>query len=137
MNEYQDIINLNHYELKYHERMSIYNRSAQFAPFAALTGYSEAVRETSRLTDNKIEIDEDLKNFIDIKLQIIEEHIKDNKETTIIYFEKDNRKDGGKYIEHNGLVKRIDKTNHLIIFKDNFKINLDTILDIKSEFINI
>lgn len=135
MKNYENIIYLPHYEPKYHQRMSIYNRSAQFAPFAALTGYEDAVHETARLTENKIELDDDLKNIIDMKLQNVEEHIKDNQDINILYFEKDKRKHGGKYIEHRGVVKRIDLVNHFILFKDNSKINIDSILDINADFI--
>lgn len=135
MNNYEDIINLNHYNPKFHPRMSIYNRSAQFAPFAALTGYDEAVAEVSRLTDDKIELNDDLRNFIDIKLHIIEKHIKEKSIVKILYFEKDKRKQGGKYIEYSGIVKRIDLINKFIIFEDKFKIGLEVILNIDADFI--
>lgn len=135
MKSYANIINLPHYEPKYHQRMSIYNRAAQFAPFAALTGYDDAVTETGRLTENEKLLNDDLKNVIDMKLQIIDEHIKDDQNIKVLYFIKDKRKDGGKYIEYSGNVKRIDKINQVIIFKDNTKICFDKILDIKAEFI--
>ena len=128
---YEEIIKLPHYEPKFHPRMTIYNRSAQFAPFAALTGYDDKVSEAARLTDNKIELSEDLKNHIDIKLQIVNEHIKDNREITVLYFEKDKRKRGGKYLKYKGIVKKIDLIENTIKFKDNFKINLDMVLDIE------
>lgn len=131
MIDYEDIIKLPHYEPKFHPRMTIYNRSAQFAPFAALTGYDDKVSEAARLTDDKIELSEDLKNYIDIKLQIVNEHIKDNSEITVLYFEKDKRKKGGKYLKYKGIVKKIDLIENTIKFKDNFKINLDMILDIE------
>lgn len=132
---YEDIIKLPHYEPKFHPRMTIYNRSAQFAPFAALTGYDDKVSEAARLTDDEIELSEDLKNHIDIKLQIVNEHIKDNREITVLYFEKDKRKRGGKYIKYKGIVKKIDLIENTIKFKDNFKINLDMVLDIEINFV--
>lgn len=135
MNNYEDIINLNHYNPKFHPRMSIYNRSAQFAPFAALTGYDEAIIETARITDEKIELNDDLRTFIDMKLHIIEEHIKEKLIVKILYFEKDKRKQGGKYIEYSGIVKRIDLINKFIIFEDKFKIGLEVILNIDADFI--
>ena len=134
-NEYEDIINLPHYEPKYHPRMSIFNRSAQFAPFAALVGYEEAVEETARITDKEIELNDDLKNFIDMKLQMVAEHIKENQNVTILYFDKDKRKKGGKYTEYKGVVKKIDLIEHKIIFKDRFKIDLKSIIDVNAEFI--
>ena len=136
MNDYEDIINLKHYNPKFHSRMSIYNRSAQFAPFAALTGYDEAIVETSRIIDNEVELYEDLRNMIDIKLHIVEEHINSSQEINVLYFEKDNRKKGGKYIEHKGIVKRLDVDEQLIIFFFFFKIKFETILDIKAQFIS-
>lgn len=135
MNNYEDIINLNHYNPKFHPRMSIYNRSAQFAPFAALTGYDEAIIETARITDEKIELNDNLRTFIDMKLHIIEEHIKEKSIVKILYFEKDKRKQGGKYIEYSGIVKRIDLINKFIIFEDKFKIGLEVILNIDADFI--
>ena len=91
-NKYDSIINLEHYELKYHKRMSIEARAAQFAPFAALTGYSDEIIEAARLTDNKIDMFEDSKLIIDRKLQMINEHIKEKLEVSIIYFIPDNKK---------------------------------------------
>lgn len=131
MNKYESIINLPHYELKNHERMTMESRAAQFSPFAALTGYSESVKETARLTDNKIELSEDMKNNIDMKLQIIDDNIKEKPEITILYFVKDQKKNGGKYIEYIGNVKKIDKVDKTLYFYDKTKISLYDILDIK------
>ena len=79
MNNYDDIINLNR-PISKHQHLGIDSRSAQFAPFAALVGYDEAVKETARLTDKRIEIDEGLKEMINSKLNYLNEHIKDNNE---------------------------------------------------------
>ena len=130
MSKYDDIINFPHYELKYHNKMTIENRAAQFSPFAALTGYSESIKETSRLTKSKKELSEDMKNKIDMKLRIIEEHLKERPLITILYFKKDNKKDGGNYYEYTGNVKKIDPVNKVIIFND-IKININDIYDIK------
>ena len=130
MSKYDDIINFPHYELKYHNKMTIENRAAQFSPFAALTGYSESIKETSRLTKSKKELSEDMKNKIDMKLRIIEEHLKERPLITILYFKKDNKKDGGNYYEYTGSVKKIDSVNKVIIFND-IKININDIYDIK------
>ncbi len=130
MSKYKDIIDLDHYELRYHNRMSIENRAAQFSPFAALTGYSESIKETSRLTKEEIELSEDMKSNIDMKLQYIEEHIKEKPEIEVLYFKKDNKKKGGEYYKYKGNVKRIDTFNKVIIFND-MKINLNNIYDIK------
>ena len=131
MDKYDDIINLPHYEPKYHPRMSKYKRSAQFAPFAALVGYDEQVQECSRLTDERLEIDDELKEKINYKLNKINELIKNNPVVEITYFIPDVKKDGGKYITEKGNVKRIDYINRFIKFTDNKKIILDDVIDIK------
>ena len=131
MDKYDDIINLPHYEPKYHPRMSKYKRSAQFAPFAALVGYDEQVQECSRLTDKRLEIDDELKEKINNKLNKINELIKNNPEVEITYFIPDEKKDGGKYITEIGNVKRIDYINRFIKLTDNKKIILDDLIDIK------
>lgn len=131
MDKYDDIINLPHYEPKYHPRMSKYKRSAQFAPFAALVGYDEQVKECSRLTDERLEIDDELKEKINYKLNKINELIKNNPVVEITYFIPDVKKDGGKYITEKGNVKRIDYINRFIKLTDNKKIILDDVIDIK------
>ena len=131
MDKYDDIINLPHYEPKYHPRMSKYKRSAQFVPFAALVGYDEQVKECSRLTDERLEIDDELKEKINYKLNKINELIKNNPVVEITYFIPDVKKDGGKYITEKGNVKRIDYINRFIKFTDNKKIILDDVIDIK------
>ena len=131
MDKYDDIINLPHYEPKYHPRMSKYKRSAQFAPFAALVGYDEQVKECSRLTHKRLEIDDELKEKINNKLNKINELIKNSPEVEITYFIPDEKKDGGKYITEIGNVKRIDYINRFIKFTDNKKIILDDVIDVK------
>lgn len=135
MSKYDKIINLPHYELKNHTRMSIENRSAQFAPFSALTGYSDEVKETARLTNKEILMSEDMKSIMDMKLQIVDSHIKEKPEITILYFIKDKKKSGGEYVEYTGNIKRIDTINQAMDFTDGLKINLKDILDINAEFI--
>jgi len=134
--KYEDIINLPHYELKNHERMSIYSRSAEFAPFAALTGYKESIKETSRLTNNKKEISEDVKELINIKLQEIENNIKEKPYIEVIYFKNDKIKQGGEYIEYQGNIKKIDLINRKLIFIDNKRIDLNSIYEIRMHLQN-
>ena len=133
MNKYDDIINLPHYELKNHKRMNMESRAAQFAPFAALTGYSDAVSETARLTSDERILDEDSNNILDEKLHIIEDNIKNKPIITIKYFVPDLKKNGGKYITYKGKVRRIDNVNKVIIFLDDKKVQLDRIVDILLE----
>lgn len=130
---YEDIINMPHYEPKYHTRMTIEARSAQFAPFSALTGYEEAVKETERLTDNKIELDEGLKILLNNKLQILIDNIKNNPEVTITYFIKDKKKEGGKYLNLTGNIKKIDMVKNIVILTDKNIIPIIDIINITSE----
>ena len=124
MNKYKDIINLPHHVSKNHQRMSLNNRSAQFAPFSALTGYSEKIKETARITDKKIELDEGLKTVINNRLQIIKENIKSVPQVTITYFIKDQRKSGGSYKTIITNIKKIDEVNKIFIltnFNSHFR----------------
>lgn len=137
MNKYDDIINLPHYESRTRKRMSLEARSAQFAPFAALTGYDDKVKETIRRTEKKIELSDEDYNIINTKLQIIKEHIKEQPEINFVIFVKDKLKDGGKYEEVNGKVRVIDEINEEIILVDKRKILLKNIYDINGEIIKI
>lgn len=139
MNNYEDIINLPNPNPKNHQRMSIEARCAQFMPFSALTGYSELVKEKARLTEDKIEIDDSLKLIISDKLNMISDNIKEKKDVSVIirYFLKDLKKDGGKYIEKECLIKRIDFDNKVIILKDKEKIKIEDIIDIKGDLFQI
>ena len=130
MDKYDDIINLPHYEPKYHARMSMYKRSAQFAPFSALVGYDEQVKECSRITDKRLEIDDELKEKISNKLNKINEFIKEYPAVEITYFIPDDKKEGGKYVTEKVNVKRIDFINRFIKLTDNKKIVLDDVIDI-------
>ena len=131
MNKYDDIINLPHYELKIHKRMSMESRAAQFAPFAALTGYSDAIVETARLTTKEKILDEDSNNILNEKLHIIEDNINNKPIIKIKYFEPDLKKNGGKYINYEGKVRRIDNVKREIIFLDDKKIIFDNITEIE------
>ena len=104
------------------------NRAAQFAPFAALTGYEESIEETARLTDRKIELCEDDIEDINIKLNFIKEHIKDHPEVSVKYFKPDERKDGGKYDTITGKVRWIDEVNGVIVFEDERNLNINSMV---------
>ena len=109
--EYEDVICRQHPTSNKHPRMSRMNRAAQFAPFAALTGYEESLEEIARLTDKKRELSEDDIEEINAKLNFIQEHIKERPEVTITYFQLDERKEGGKYLTVSGKVRNIDLRN--------------------------
>ena len=131
MGKYDDIINLKR-PISKHPKMSLYQRSAQFAPFAALTGYEGQVKETARLTDRRIELDEEMKLILDLKIQVIKEMLSDNPEVEITYFIPDTRKDGGKYETIINNVKKIDSYNEHIIMQNNLKIEIKEIININS-----
>lgn len=137
MNKYKDIINLPHHISKNHPRMTLENRAAQFAPFSALTGYAEKIKETARITDKQIELDEGLKSILNYKLNIIQENIKSKPQVIITYFIKDQRKSGGTYQTINIKIKKIDEINKIITDESNNKINIDNIIDIKSNIFKI
>lgn len=126
--DYSDIINLKR-PLSHYNKMSIQNRASQFAPFAALTGYGDEIKEKARITSKKIELSEDKKMYLNDKLIKIQDIINQNPIVRIIYFVKDMKKEGGKYIEYKGIIKRIDNVYKKIIFKDKI-IFLNDIIEI-------
>lgn len=130
MDNYSDIINLSRPVSK-RPRMSLEQRSAQFAPFAALTGYEGQVKETARLTNKKIEINEELKEILNKKIQLIQEKIKEQPQIEITYFIPDSKKDGGKYEIICNTIQKIDMYTNEFVMLDGTKINIDDIIDIQ------
>lgn len=136
MSKYDDIINLSRPISKKRVPMSIENRAAQFAPFSALTGYNEAVRETARITDSKKILSEGIKEIINEKLNYIKNNLKSIGEVNITYFVKDKNKSGGKYITITNLIKKIDINKQLVYMSDGCIISFDDISNIESEIFN-
>lgn len=130
---YEDIINLPHHVSKTRPQMSMLDRAAQFSPFAALTGYDAAIKETGRLTDEKIELDEDRKAALDMKQAYLIEMIDEQPEISITYFLPDTKKSGGAYVTVTGNLKRFDEYERLLILMDGKKIPMDDIADIESD----
>ncbi|MBQ6868352.1 MAG: hypothetical protein IJO16_06770 [Clostridia bacterium] len=131
--KYDDIINMPHQKSVKHPQMSMINRAAQFSPFAALTGHGEAIKETARLTDERIELDESVKAVIDERLQYIEENIKSKPTATVTYFEPDDRKEGGEYVTVTGKVGKIDRIINCIIMTNGMVIPICEIFNIEGE----
>lgn len=129
-NKYIDIINLPHHVSKKHPQMSLEERAAQFAAFAALTGYEDDIEETGRFTTSKKEINEELKLILDNNLQIIKKDIFSKPKITCTYFVQDLNKEGGKYVKYTGDVVKIDEYNKIIIFDDKTKIAISEIIEI-------
>lgn len=110
--------------------MSIHDRAAQFSAFAAVTGHEDAIKETGRLTDTMIELNEDRKEILNRKLQWISEHIKEQPKVTITYFQPDKKKEGGSYVETTGIVKKIDEYNKCVVMLNATKILISHICEI-------
>ncbi len=126
MSKYDDIINLPHYEPR-HKRMTMENRAAQFAPFAALTGHGAAIAETARLTDDLIELSSDEQSRLS---RILSYAYEKQADVTISYFLPDRIKDGGSYEKTCGIIKKIDEIERIIIISNGMTIPLDFITDI-------
>lgn len=131
IHQYDDIINLPHHQSSTHSHMSNYDRAAQFSPFAALTGHDAAIKETARLTDRRIELDEYVKEDLNGKLRMIEDN--PGAEVMITYFQPDERKSGGAYLTVSGCVKRIDENEQTVIFTDRTVISIEQISEIEGE----
>lgn len=129
--KYDDIIDMPHHVSSVHAHMSSMDRAAQFSPFAALTGYDDAVKETARLTEQRIELDEYEKEEINSKLHYIKSVMTDSPEITITHFKKDLLKDGGSYIMSEGYVKKIDEYENTIVMVNGKKIYIDDIVEIQ------
>jgi hypothetical protein len=134
---YDDIINLPHHVSATRPQMSMIDRAAQFSPFAALTGYDAAIKETGRLTDEKIELDEDTRTALDIKQAYLIEMIDEQPEISVTYFLPDTRKSGGAYVTVTGNLKRFDEYERLMILTNGKKIPMDDIANIESDLFNM
>jgi hypothetical protein len=128
---YDDIINLPHPVSSTHPPMAAESRAAQFAPFAALTGYGEEIEETGRLTDKRVELDESRKAMLDEKLQMLLEQADEAPEVSITYFVPDAKKAGGAYVTVTGRIRRLDAYTRTLLMKDDTIIPLDEIFDIE------
>ena len=130
-NRYDEIMELPHHVSTTRPQMPLSDRAAQFAPFAALTGYDSAIKETGRLTDERIELDEEALTALDRKYQLLIEALDDAPEVTIIYFRPDERKAGGQYVSATGTVKKVDTFGRRILLQDGTRIPLDSVYDLR------
>ena len=131
--KYDEIMGLPHHVSKTRPQMPMADRAAQFAPFAALTGYDAAIKETGRLTDERIELDVEALSALDMKYQLLMEALDEAPEVTITYFQPDERKAGGKYVSAVGAVKKIDDFERRITMRDGTRIPMDDVLSIDGE----
>ena len=135
ISRYSDIIDLPHHQSERRPHMSVYNRAAQFAPFAALVGYDEMVQDTAdyRLLDQRIILSEDEKNDLDEKLKVLLEHLNQKPMVRVIYFESSADSVKGRYVEHQGEIKKIEEHPNTLIFVDGKRILVENIIDMNSD----
>ena len=133
MDKYVHIIDLPHHVSKVRPQMTMYQRAAQFAPFAALTGHSAAISETARLTDKKIELSESECEMLNQKIAFLLAHLNEHPYVSITYFIPDSYKEGGQYTTHNGTIRSWDEYEQRLTFDDGVQIKANEIIDIKGE----
>ena len=129
--KYDDIINLPHHQSTERAHMSLHDRAAQFAPFAALSGHEEAIEETARLTDEKVTLDESAIEKINEKLYEISQNLSEKWNVTITYFRPDALKKGGAYLTDVGSIKKIDEIEKIVIMDSGMKIKMEQIVGIE------
>ena len=135
--QYKDIINLSRPVSKRHAPMSLLDRAAQFAPFAALSGFEEGIQETARKTTRRKELDESEKNIINDKLSQLAQELTVSEfppEVTVKYFVEDELKEGGEYQTKTGQIKKIDLYRHLLVFTDGTQIDIENLTDLETLF---
>ena len=129
--KYDEIINLPHYKSTVHPPLTMAQRAAQFAPFAALTGYGDLVKETGRLTERRPEVSEEDQAELDRITAELQERIREHPEVEIEYFEEDGRKEGGAVKTASGCVRKIDPYERIIVLQPDRKYAMDDILMIR------
>ena len=130
--DYDDIINLPHHVSSTRPQMSMIDRAAQFSPFAALTGYDAAIKETGRLTDEKIELDDEALNNLNMKFQILFEKLDEQPDIAITYFKPDETKSGGAYLTTTDKLKKVDEYERIITTANGTKIPMDDVINLES-----
>lgn len=131
--KYSDMIHLPHMQSVTRKHMSIHDRAAQFAPFAALVGYDGAISETGRLTEHRRQISETSAELLNMRIQYLESHLDEQPEITVTYFLPDERKTGGVYLAYTGALKGVEVFEGLLVFEDGKEIPIDDIMEIESD----
>ena len=130
--DYNDLLDLPHHVSESRPQMPMSDRAAQFSPFAALTGYGDAIAETARLTEQRVEVSEEERELLDRKQQYLLSMVTDRPEVTVTYFVPDARKAGGAYVIRNGRLEKVDLSERLMYLTDGTVIALDEIIGIES-----
>lgn len=133
MDSYDDIINHPHHVSNRRPQMPMSERAAQFSPFAALTGYGDVIKEATRFVDDRLILDEETLKILDRKFQILMEHLSDRPTVVFTYFVPDQSKDGGAYVDAEGVIKKIDSFNRIITLENGTHISMDNIFNMESE----
>ena len=137
---YDDIINLPHPTSQRHPRMPVRDRAAIFSPFAALSGHGAAIAETARLTERRMELDEDTKTELDRRQAVLLAHVGEQPEVTVTWFQPDKKKDGGAYVTTTGRLKKLDTVQRVLVLLNGTSIPLEDVAglegDIFQEFID-
>ena len=134
--KYDEIIDLPHHVSKTRPQMPMSDRAAQFSPFAALTGYDSAIKETGRLTDEKIELGEESLTALNARYQMLMDVLAEGPEVRITYFKPDERKAGGAYVTITGAIRKIDDFEQ-IIMQDGTRIPMDDVLSLEGELFSV
>lgn len=128
--DYRELLHLPHHRSQTHAPMPRRDRAAQFAPFAALTGYDSAIEEAGRLTEGKVELGEEALNALNRRYWLLVDALGGEPEVEITYFRPDDRKNGGAYLTVTGIVRKIDEYARLITMQDGTRIPMDDVLRI-------
>ena len=131
--KYDDMLQLPHHISASRKPMAITARAAQFAPFAALSGYDAEVQEAGRLTDRPIEPDEYEKEAMNARLQLLARHFREKWVVSLVFFQPDERKAGGAYVTRTGTVKKLYETERLLTLTDGTVIPLDDLIALDGE----
>lgn len=133
--KYEDIIHLPHHVSETHPRMSLYDRAAQFSPFAALTGHGAAIRETARLTEHRVELDEETRGRLNEQCRLLLRWVskKQYPVLAVTYFQPDEKKSGGSYVTVKGKVRKIKEYEKLLVMEDGTEIPMEEITEITGE----
>ena len=135
--KYDEIIDLPHHVSKTRPQMPMSDRAAQFSPFAALTGYDSAIKETGRLTDEKIELGEESLTALNARYQMLMDVLAEGPEVGITYFKPDERKAGGAYVTITGAIRKIDDFEQIIIMQDGTRIPMGDVLSLEGELFSV
>ena len=127
----EDLFHLQHYRLRHHRPMAMTSRAAQFSAFAALTGYDEAIDETARLTDRRRELTEDEQAALNGAMRQIEELAQRKPPLSVTYFQRDERKEGGRLVTRRGNFRFLDTNLGRLCMTDGYAIPLADLVSVR------